>query len=152
MYDIYNNAMTLGGKLNVNFDRYLRAGEGQSIFLGNSVRNTKPKYELRNTMEDITLRVALVVILLRFFFRKVIICINSWSKYCPCFSYQTINDSNQTKQQSNIFFPIETPASTHFPDFLQLLCRIWATFWNISISTDFEHFDKKKLLSFFHLW
>lgn len=61
MYDVYNNAMRLGGELNVNFDRYLRLGNNQSVILGDSLRNAKPKYEIRNKMDDVTLRIGIVV-------------------------------------------------------------------------------------------
>lgn len=64
MFDVYNNAMKFGGKLKVNFDRSLRLGNDQNASLSESLRNTKPKYEHRNTMDDVTLRVAVVVIIM----------------------------------------------------------------------------------------
>lgn len=65
MYDVYNNGWILGGKLNVNLERYLQVSCGE-IFAFKNFRN-RPKYVVRSNMTDILLRIGVVVDILSFF-------------------------------------------------------------------------------------
>lgn len=69
MYDIFNNALSHGGKINITFDRLLIVPEnGTAPHFTESQLQKKSKYGNRNRLEDITLRIALVVCD-RFFYR-----------------------------------------------------------------------------------
>lgn len=60
MYDVYNNAWTLGGQLNIDFERYLVVQRGGIYSFSNE--SSRPKYVKRNKMTDILLRIGVVVI------------------------------------------------------------------------------------------
>lgn len=59
MYDVYNNAWNLGGKLNINIERYLVVPRVGNYSL-KTIRN-RPKYVVRSKMADILLRIGVVV-------------------------------------------------------------------------------------------
>lgn len=64
LYDIFNNAQTRGGKLNVTFDRYLFINDEESAYLTESILKRRTKYENRANMSDITMQVATIVSIL----------------------------------------------------------------------------------------
>lgn len=57
LYDVYNNGFMLGGKLNVTFDRELIAHDDGRIGFGKSTIDAKSKYQNRNILVDIGLRI-----------------------------------------------------------------------------------------------
>lgn len=59
MYEVYNNALKLGGKLNVIFDRYI-VEHNDRIFI-EATRGITPKLFRRRNMSDITARIGVVV-------------------------------------------------------------------------------------------
>lgn len=62
MYDIFNNALSHGGKINITFDRLFIVPENGTVpHFTESQLQKKSKYGNRNRLEDITLRIALVV-------------------------------------------------------------------------------------------
>lgn len=61
MYDVFNNALSHGGKLNVTLDRYFIVPKGTVGYLTDSIIRRRSKYGNRNNMHDITLRIGLVV-------------------------------------------------------------------------------------------
>lgn len=71
MYDVYNNAFHLGGTLNVIFDRYLVTRRDRSNLFTQSNRFQRSKYACRTKMRDVTLRVGVVVIVLKMFSTKL---------------------------------------------------------------------------------
>lgn len=60
MYDVFNNAFTHGGKLNITFDRHFIVPEGTKGYFTDSIIRRKTKYANRSTMKDVTLRLGLV--------------------------------------------------------------------------------------------
>lgn len=60
MYDVFNNALTHGGKLNITFDRHFIVPEGTTGYFTESILRRRTKYANRNTMKDVTLRLGLV--------------------------------------------------------------------------------------------
>lgn len=61
LYDIYNNARNLGGKLNIGFDQNFIIDADGSNFLKKSNEMKKIKYQYRENMNDITLRIGVNV-------------------------------------------------------------------------------------------
>lgn len=61
MYDVYNNALKLGGKLNVTFDRFFIISNENEGFFTESKIQRRTKYGNRNQMTDVTLRCAVLV-------------------------------------------------------------------------------------------
>lgn len=61
LYDIYNNARNLGGKLNIVFDQNFIIDTDGSKFLKKSNEMKKTKYQYRGNMNDITLRIGVNV-------------------------------------------------------------------------------------------
>lgn len=60
LYEVYNNALKLGGKLNIIFDRYIvQSGSGGVIT--REARALVPTYTRRRNMSDITARLGVVV-------------------------------------------------------------------------------------------
>lgn len=60
MYDVFNNAWNLGGKLFINFNRYLMINADGNCHMTESIYLKKQKYEHRGILPDITLRVGVV--------------------------------------------------------------------------------------------
>lgn len=60
LYDVYNNGFLLGGKLNVTFDREVFNFDDGRVALGESTVDAKAKYQNRNILSDIGLRVGVV--------------------------------------------------------------------------------------------
>lgn len=61
IYDIYNNAFTHGGRLNVTLDRYFVVEASNGGHLTESRIQQKSKYVNRSNLSDITMRLGLVV-------------------------------------------------------------------------------------------
>lgn len=61
MFDVYNNAYSHGGKVKIAFDRYFIVPTDGKCFFTSSVLQKRSKYGNRNSMADITMRIALVV-------------------------------------------------------------------------------------------
>lgn len=61
MYDIFNNAFTHGGKLNITFDRFFHVPERGAAYFTTSQLQKMTKYQNRNNFKDVTLRLALLV-------------------------------------------------------------------------------------------
>lgn len=63
MYDVFNNARVRGGLLNVTFDRFFKfpCKDNPDDCFSNSQLQTRTKYGNRDTMKDVTLRLATVV-------------------------------------------------------------------------------------------
>lgn len=59
IFDVYNNAYNLGGKLQITFDRFLVRQNLTEVYLLKST--IYPKIRQRNTLSDLTLRVSVVV-------------------------------------------------------------------------------------------
>lgn len=57
LYDVYNNGKSLGGTLNVTFDRVVNVLPSGEISFGRSIVNQKSKYQNRSNLSDITLRI-----------------------------------------------------------------------------------------------
>lgn len=67
IYDVYNNAYTHGGRLNVTFDRYFMYDTaGNSGHLTESQIQQQSKYLNRRNLSDITMRLGLIVCLFCF--------------------------------------------------------------------------------------
>lgn len=61
LYDIYNNAYTLGGKLHVTLDRFLVYNSPSDISFSESKMKATTKYGNRDKISDATLRLGIVV-------------------------------------------------------------------------------------------
>lgn len=61
MYDIFNNAFTHGGKLNITFDRFFHVPEREAAYFTTSQLQKMTKYKNRNNFKDVTLRLGLLV-------------------------------------------------------------------------------------------
>lgn len=61
MYDIYNNAYPLGGKLHVTFDRFMVYEPNGQAYFTESKMKTSTKYGNRDKITDATLRLGIVV-------------------------------------------------------------------------------------------
>lgn len=59
IFDIYNNAYNLGGKLQVVFDRFLVMRGATEIYLSKST--IYPKTRQRKTLNDLTVRISVIV-------------------------------------------------------------------------------------------
>ncbi|XP_039449505.1 ionotropic receptor 75a-like [Culex pipiens pallens] len=60
LYDVYNNGKSLGGTLNVTFDRVVNVLPSGEIRFGRSIVDQKSKYLNRNNLSDITLRIGTI--------------------------------------------------------------------------------------------
>lgn len=103
MYDVYNNAMILGGQLNVNFDQYLVTRRDGSNFFTQSKRFQSSKYAYRAKMVDVTLRVGVVVIVLKMFLSRFKDMLFHYFCFIKYYSYQTMKDFNRMKNESITF-------------------------------------------------
>lgn len=61
IYDVYNNAYSNGGTLNVTLDRYFQYSDKDGGNFTDSNLSRKSKYSNRHKMTDITLRMGIVV-------------------------------------------------------------------------------------------
>ncbi|KXJ79112.1 hypothetical protein RP20_CCG002385 [Aedes albopictus] len=60
LYDVYNNGLSLGGKLKVLHDREVFEHQSGKVNFGESKLGVKLKYQNRENLSDITMRVAIV--------------------------------------------------------------------------------------------
>ena len=60
LFDVYNNGLSLGGKLNVLLDREVFEHQNGKVIFGESKLGVKLKYQNRENFSDITMRVAIV--------------------------------------------------------------------------------------------
>lgn len=84
IYDIYNNAYTHGGRLNVTFDRYFVYDVKIGGYLSESQIQLRSKYANRRNLSDITIRVGLIVSA----FRPLICDFESKVDSCSFFSWR----------------------------------------------------------------
>lgn len=61
LYDVYNNAFPLGGKLHVTLDRFLVYEKNDGITLSETQMKANTKYGNRDKITDATLRLGIVV-------------------------------------------------------------------------------------------
>lgn len=61
LYDVYNNAYPLGGKLHVTLDRFFVYSASGDTYLSESKMKASTKYGNRDTITDATLRLGIVV-------------------------------------------------------------------------------------------
>lgn len=71
LYDIYNNAFPLGGKLHVTLDRSLVYEKNIDIMLSETKMKANTKYGNRDKITDATLRLGIVVKSQKFVFPMI---------------------------------------------------------------------------------
>lgn len=70
LFDVYNNAYSLGGQMNIVRESTLIMDDNGTI-LTDSMRRQVAKYLYRSKLSDITARVGIVVMLFFIFFSKI---------------------------------------------------------------------------------
>lgn len=60
LYDVYNNGLSLGGKVKVSFDREVHEDLNGKVVIGESALASKLKYQNREDLSDITFKIAMV--------------------------------------------------------------------------------------------
>lgn len=109
IHDIYNNAYTHGGRLNVTLDRYFVYDTKNGGYLSESRIQLRTKYENRRNLSDITIRIGLIVCA---FWSKNIF--QQQMKYCNVFIYEKLVGSEGLNESASVLAVLQSDNDTTY--------------------------------------